>query len=88
MTANVIITGIDCVAVDAANQETVFEGLKDQVRTGTFTGTPFDTDGIGEAGSYQFFTYTASDGGAAAENHRCQVGRGRGGDDPDHEGDA
>ena len=58
LTANVTITGIDCVAVDAANQEAVFAGLKEQVSRGIFTGTPFDISEIGNAGDYQFYTYT------------------------------
>ena len=58
VTANVVITGIDCVAADAADQPEIFRELKRQTETGTFTGTPFETDGLGEAADYQFFTYS------------------------------
>ena len=57
-TANVVITDIDCVAVDAADQEAFFDQLKSQVEEGVFTGTPFATGEIGKAADYQFYTYT------------------------------
>ena len=57
-TANVIVADISCVAADAADQAEVFQGLKSQIESETFIGTSFDTAGIGEAGAYQFYTYT------------------------------
>ena len=58
LNTNVIVTGITCVATDAADQAELFSQLKTQAQTGTFTGMPFATSDIGEAGSYQFYTYT------------------------------
>ena len=55
---SVIITGITCIATDAAEQAELFAQLKTQAQNGTFTGMPFATAEIGEAGSYQFYTYT------------------------------
>lgn len=57
-TANVIVNDIQCIAADAVNAPEVFQGLKSQAEKGTFTGTPFQTDQIGEAADYQFYTYT------------------------------
>ena len=56
--ANVEITGIDCVAADAADQAAFFDSLKGQLEREVFTGTPFQTENLGEAGAYQFYTYT------------------------------
>lgn len=58
LNANVRITGIDCVAADAADQPGVMEALKAQMTAGTFVGTPFETGEIGEPSGYQFYTYT------------------------------
>ena len=58
LNTNVQVTGVGCVAADAAEQEGLFEALKAQVEKGTFVGTPFQTEGIGEARDYQFYTYT------------------------------
>lgn len=58
-TANVIITDIECIATDAADQKETFDWLKTQTEEGTFVGTPFHTEEMGEAGEYQFLTYTA-----------------------------
>ena len=57
-TANVVITDIDCTAMDAADSPEVFQGLKSQLAGGIFTGTPFESEEMGEAADYQFFTYT------------------------------
>lgn len=57
LTANVIITGIDCVAADAADQTELFQELKREIGAEAFTGTPFETRDLGEAGDYQFYTY-------------------------------
>lgn len=58
-TANVLITDIECIATDAADQKETFDWLKTQTEEGTFVGTPFHTEEMGEAGEYQFLTYTA-----------------------------
>ena len=57
-TANLTVTGTGCVATDGADQAETFALLKNQVATDTFTGTPFRTEEMGEAGEYQFYTYT------------------------------
>ncbi len=56
--ANVTVTDIECIAEDAAEQEARFLQLREQAGAGTFTGTPFDTSGIGEAADCLFYTYT------------------------------
>ena len=58
LNTNVTVTGIDCVAVDAADQAEVFQRLKEQIASDAFAGTPFQTAGLGEAEAYQFYTYT------------------------------
>jgi len=55
---NMEVVGVGCVATDPVNDTETFESLKAQVTTGTFTGTPFHTDEIGDAGGYQYYTYT------------------------------
>ena len=54
----VTVTGTECAAVDAVDQAALFEQLKAQTGAGTFTGTPFRTEDIGQAADYQFLTYT------------------------------
>ena len=56
--ANVIVTEVSCVAADAADQAEMFAQLKAAAGNGTFTGTPFDTEEIGSAEDYLFYTYT------------------------------
>lgn len=57
-TAQITVTGIDCSAVSALDQGTGFQALKEQIKDGTFTGTAFQTDEIGEPSEYQFYTYS------------------------------
>ncbi len=56
--ANVVVTGIDCVATDAEGQKELFAELRTEAENGSLNGTPFSVKGIGEAGDYQFYTYT------------------------------
>jgi len=58
LNTNVMVTGIDCAAVDALDQPELFQRLKEQADGGTFAGTPFDISEFGEEKDYQFFTYT------------------------------
>ena len=58
MTANVTVECIRCTAYAAEDQEAVFQELKRQLLAQTFTGTPFDTEDLGEAADYQFYEYT------------------------------
>ncbi|MBQ9251219.1 MAG: hypothetical protein IJ188_01110 [Clostridia bacterium] len=74
--ANVVITDIDCIAVDAGDQAEYFQGLKDQIEAGTFVGTPFNTAEVGKAEEYQFYSYTvhvANDTFIKAEVAEVQV---------------
>ena len=58
LTANITVEDISCVAYAAQDQRAVFQTLKDQLDTDTFTGTPFDVSGLGPAENYQFYEYT------------------------------
>jgi len=76
LTANITVTDIDCVAVDAGNQAEAFAELKAQIQNGTFTGTLFDASVPGEAEEYQFYTYTIhlrNDSFVSAEIAEAQV---------------
>ena len=57
LNANMVITGIDCIAADAAGSGE-FEAVREQLDSGTFAGTPFENGGLGPAEDYQFYTYT------------------------------
>ncbi len=58
VTANITVTDIECIAEDAASRPELFAEWKDQVSSGTFSGTLFDASELGAAEEYQIYTYT------------------------------
>lgn len=57
LTANLEVTEVRCTAYDAQDQAVAFQALKDQLAAEAFTGTPFDTAALRDAGDYQFYEY-------------------------------
>ena len=59
MTANIFVDAVGVVATEAANQPVHFAELRQQLRLGAVTGTPFvQAQELADAESYQFLTYT------------------------------
>ncbi len=59
MTANIIVDAVGVVATEAANQPVHFAELRQQLRLGAVTGTPFvQAQELADAETYQFLTYT------------------------------
>ncbi len=59
MTANIVVEAVGVVAVEAASQPDLFHDLKEQVRLGAVTGTPYvGAQELADAENYQFYTYT------------------------------
>jgi len=59
MTANIFVDAVGVVATEAANQPVHFAELRQQLRLGAVTGTPFvQSQELADAESYQFLTYT------------------------------
>ncbi len=58
VTAEVTVTDTACIALDAANAAETFNGLKDDLGNDSFVGTVFEEEVPGDAGEYQFYTYT------------------------------
>ena len=56
--ADLTVEEVSCVAYAAQDQPAVFQALKDQLASGSFTGTPFDASGLGAPEDYQFLEYT------------------------------
>ena len=59
MNANVFVEAVGVIATDAVSQYELYEDLRDQLRLGAVTGTPYiaATELIGPE-NYQFLTYT------------------------------
>ena len=59
MTANIYVDAVGVVATEAANQPVHFAELRQQLRLGAVTGTPFvQAQELADAENYQFLTYT------------------------------
>lgn len=58
LTANIEVTGVSCVARDAADQRDLFQSLKSAVSSGSFTGTPFNISSVGSPEDCVFYEYT------------------------------
>ena len=58
LTANIVVTAVDCTAWAAEDQPVVFQALKEDLAADAFTGTPFDISDIGAPEDYQFYEYT------------------------------
>ena len=59
MTANIIVAGVDVIAVEASSQLPLFEELREQLRLGAVVGTPYiAAQELSDAENYQFLTYT------------------------------
>ena len=59
MTANIQVDEVSIVALEAANQPVHFAELRQQLRLGAVTGTPFvQAQELADAENYQFLTYT------------------------------
>lgn len=59
MTANITVDTVSVVAMEAANQPVHFAELRQQLRLGAVTGTPFvQAQELADAENYQFLTYT------------------------------
>jgi hypothetical protein len=59
MTANIYVDAVGVVATEAANQPMHFAELRQQLRLGAVTGTPFvQAQELADAENYQFLTYT------------------------------
>jgi len=58
LTANVIVEAGGVIAVEAATQQELFGDLKQQAESGHVLGTAYTSAPLGEAGDYQFYTYT------------------------------
>ena len=56
--ADLTVEEVSCVAYAAQDQPAVFQALKDQLASGSFTGTPFDASGLSAPEDYQFLEYT------------------------------
>ena len=60
MSSNIVVEETLCTAYAAQDQLQTFQALKSQLKSGAFTGTPFDISDIGEADNYQFYEYTVN----------------------------
>ena len=59
MTANIYVEATGVTALEAANQPVLFGELRQQLRLGAVTGTPFvQAQELTDAQNYQFLTYT------------------------------
>ena len=59
MTANIFVEAVGVVAVEAASQPVHFAELRQQLRLGAVTGTPYvAAQELSGAEDYQFLTYT------------------------------
>ena len=59
MTANIYVEASGAIATEAANQPVQFGELRQQLRLGAVTGTPFvQAQELQDAENYQFLTYT------------------------------
>lgn len=59
MTANIFVDAVGVVATEAATQPVQFAELRQQLRLGAVTGTPFvQAQELLDAENYQFLTYT------------------------------
>ena len=59
MSANIVVAEVSVVATEAANQPVHFAELRQQLRLGAVTGTPFvAAQELSDAEDYQFLTYT------------------------------
>ena len=59
MTANIFVEAVGVVAVEAASQPVHFAELRQQLRLGAVTGTPYvAAQELSSAEDYQFLTYT------------------------------
>ena len=59
MSSNIYVEAVGAVSTDAASQIAFFEELREQLRLGAVTGTPYvGAQELSGAEQYQFYTYT------------------------------